>query len=322
MDEAVTGVTRLELPRSLPGERLDLSLREFLPSVSRGTLQRLIREGHLTINGHSVKPTHTPRAGDVVEIRWPEPRPAVARPQSIPLKILHEDEHLLVIDKEPGIAVHPSAGHDEHTLVNALLHHCQGRLSGIGGVARPGIVHRLDLDTSGCLVVAKDDPTHAELARQFAERQTQKHYLALACGDVARDRGEIRAPIARHASHRKRMAVTPGEGREALTGYEVLERFGNATLLKAQLFTGRTHQIRVHFQHLGYPLAGDQLYGKRQDQRFTEVTGISAPRQMLHAAEISFTHPASRQRVRFEAPVPEDFHSILKQLRDRKSRVS
>ncbi|MBM3821489.1 MAG: RluA family pseudouridine synthase [Verrucomicrobia bacterium] len=322
MAESEPTFTRIEWPKSLPGGRLDQALREHLPSVSRGTVRRLIQEGHLRVNGAPVKPTYSPRAGDQVEISWPAPRPAVAQPQAIPLEILFEDEHLIVLNKSAGIAVHPSAGHDEHTLVNALLHYCEGKLSGIGGVARPGIVHRLDLETSGCLIVAKDDLTHIHLARQFAERTVRKYYLALVCGDVVKDAGEIRAAIARHVSHRKRMAVAIGEGREARTGYEVVERFRSATLVRVQLFTGRTHQIRVHFQHLGYPLVGDEVYGKRQHQRFTEATGIEVNRQMLHALEISFTHPATQRSMKFSAPWPADLGNVLARLRENRNRLS
>lgn len=194
----------LILDRTLPSERLDTFLRSKFPAVSRGAIQRLIEEGHIVVNGQKVKPTHTPRAGEKVEVHWPEARPAEAQPEEIPLDILHEDDALLVLNKPVGLVVHPAGGHEEHTLVNALLHHCRGELSGIGGVARPGIVHRLDKDTSGCLVVAKNDDTHLALSSQFAGRSVDKTYLAIVCGEIQRDRGEIRAAIARHSSHRKR----------------------------------------------------------------------------------------------------------------------
>ena len=183
--------------KSLPSERLDTFLRGKFPAVSRGTMQRLIEQGHVRVNGKIVKPTHSPHAGEQIEIHWPEARPAEAQPEKIPLDILFEDKSLLVVNKPAGLVVHPAAGHEEHTLVNALLHHCKGSLSGIGGVARPGIVHRLDKETSGCLVVAKNDETHVALAEQFAEREVKKIYHALVCGEPARDSGEIRAAIAR-----------------------------------------------------------------------------------------------------------------------------
>src|SRR5271165_1972414 len=188
---------------SRPAGRLDAYLREQFPAVSRGTIQRLIEEGHIRVNGRPVKPTHHPHAGEEIEVHWPEARPAEARAEEIPLDILYEDAELLVLNKPPGLVVHPSAGHEEHTLVNALLHHCEGGLSGIGGVARPGIVHRLDKETSGCLVVAKNDAAHLALAEQFSGRTLDKIYHAIVCGEVSREEGEIRAAIARHPSHRK-----------------------------------------------------------------------------------------------------------------------
>lgn len=303
------------IERTLPSERLDTYLRTVFPAVSRGTIQRLIEEGHIRINGRTIKPTHTPRAGEKVEVHWPEARAAEAQPEEIPLQILFEDEALLVLNKPAGMVVHPAAGNEEHTLVNALLHHCRGKLSGIGGVARPGIVHRLDKDTSGCLVVAKNDDTHIALSAQFAGRKVDKIYKALVCGEMPRDKGEIRAAIARHSSHRKRMAVNEELGRQARTSYVVVERLNGATLVEAILHTGRTHQIRVHFQFLGYPLVGDLTYGNRQNQKLEDLTKYSAPRQMLHAGQLSFTHPRSGKRVKFEAPLPEDFMDALSFLR-------
>jgi 23S rRNA pseudouridine1911/1915/1917 synthase len=305
----------LTLDRSFPGERLDAWLRRQFPAMSRGAIQRLIEEGHITVNGAKTKPTHCPRAGEVVRVEWPEARPAEAQPEDIPLDILYEDAALLVLNKPPGLVVHPAAGHDEHTLVNALLHHCAGQLSGIGGVARPGIVHRLDKDTSGCLVVAKNDETHLALSAQFAGRNVHKVYQAILCGELAREKGEIRAAIARHVSHRKRMAVDDDRGREAHTSYAVLKRLNCATLVEAVLHTGRTHQIRVHFQHLGHPLVGDDTYGQRQNRRLTELTRYTAPRQMLHAKELGFIHPRTGKRMTFKAPLPEDFRDALKALR-------
>jgi 23S rRNA pseudouridine1911/1915/1917 synthase len=305
----------LTIEHSLPSGRLDTYLRGKFPAVSRGAIQRLIEEGHIKVNGRQVKPTHTPRAGEQVEVYWPEARPAEVLPEDMKLDVLYEDEALLVLNKPPGLVVHPAAGHEEHTLVNALLHHCAGQLSGIGGVARPGIVHRLDKETSGCLVVAKNDETHLALSAQFASRKVEKIYHAILCGELPRERGEIRAAIARHPSHRKRMAVDEGVGRAAHTGYRVLERLRSSTLVEALLHTGRTHQIRVHFQFLGFPLVGDTTYGNRQNQRLEELTGYSAPRQMLHAQLLAFIHPRTAKRLSFEAPQPEDFKDALAALR-------
>ncbi len=305
----------LTIERSLPNERLDTFLRSRFPAVSRGAIQRLIEEGHIRVNGHTVKPTHTPRAGDRVEVEWPEAKPAEAQPEAMRLNVLFEDDALLVLNKPAGMVVHPGAGHLEHTVVNALLHHCAGQLSGIGGVARPGIVHRLDKDTSGCLVVAKNDETHVALASQFASRKVRKVYHAIVCGELQRDRGDIRAAIARHPSHRKRMAVAEDAGREARTTYQVLERLRATTLVEASLHTGRTHQIRVHFQFLGYPLAGDLTYGQRQNRRLEELVGFAAPRVMLHAFELAFIHPRTARQLAFQAERPADFDDYLKALR-------
>lgn len=309
--------TVLLVERTLPGERLDAFLKGFFPTISRGALQRLISNGDLTVDGRPVKATHRPRAGERIVIRWPEARPAAAQPQEIPLDVLYEDDDLLVLNKRPDMVVHPSAGHEENTLVNALLHHCAGRLSGIGGVARPGIVHRLDRETSGCLVVAKGDAAHLALSAQFAGRNVEKIYHAIACGTVMPERGEIRVAIARHPTHRKRMAVTNGScrGREAWTSYRVLERLRGATLVEAVLHTGRTHQVRVHLKHLGFPVVGDRTYGNRQGARLAEETGYRAERQMLHAFRLAFGHPRTEKRLQFEAPWPEDFAEAVERLR-------
>jgi len=306
---------KFTIEKSLPGGRLDTFLREVFPAASRGALQRLIEEGHIRVNGQTTKPTHTPRAGEEIEVYWPDAKPAEAQPEEIPLDILFEDKSLLVVNKPAGLVVHPAAGHEEHTLVNALLHHCKGSLSGIGGVARPGIVHRLDKETSGCLVVAKNDETHLALSAQFAAREVKKIYNAILCGEIPRASGEIHAAIARHVSHRKRMAVREDDdGRAAHTSYQILERLNAATLVEAQIHTGRTHQIRVHFQFVGHPLVGDDTYGARQNARLKELTNYAAPRVMLHAKELSFVHPRTQKRVKFAAPLPDDFLAALKLL--------
>lgn len=300
---------------SMPHLRLDTFLRERYPAVSRGVIQRLIEQGHITVNGQSAKPTHRPHAGDEVRVFFPEAKPAEAKPEDIPLEVLHEDSDLLVINKPSGIVVHPSLGHDEHTLVNALLHHCAGELSGIGGVARPGIVHRLDKETSGCLLVAKNDETHHALSQQFAERSMTKIYQVLVCGVVQRDKGDIRADIARHPTHRKRMAVSPGDGRPSWTAFRVLERLQGASHVEAHLHTGRTHQIRVHFLHIGHPVVGDSTYAARPNKKLEEAIGAKFPRQMLHAWRITFQHPKTSKPVTCTAPLPEDFQTALKTLR-------
>lgn len=301
--------------KSQPDKRFDQFLREKFPAASRAALKRLIEQGHVRVDGKIVKATYSPRVGEAVRIHWPEPKSAEAQPEEMPLDILFEDASLLVLNKPAGLVVHPAAGHEEHTLVNALLHHCRGSLSGIGGVARPGIVHRLDKETSGCLVVAKNDETHLALSKQFSERSVEKIYNAIVCGETARDGGEIRAAIARHPSHRKRMAVRDDDsGREAHTQWRVLEKLTGATFVEARIHTGRTHQIRVHFQFLGYPVAGDQTYGDRQNKRLVEATGYEAPRVMLHARTLSFTHPRNGKKMNFEAPLPEDFQDALKRL--------
>jgi 23S rRNA pseudouridine1911/1915/1917 synthase len=306
----------LTIERSLPNERLDSYLRAQFPAISRGTFQRLITEGHVLVNGHKVKPTHAPVAQEIISIHFPEAKAAVAQPQDIPLNVLFEDDELIVINKPPGLVVHPAAGHDDSTLVNALLHHCEGGLSGIGGVARPGIVHRLDKDTSGCLVAAKNDHAHMSLANQFQSREVSKTYRAILCGAPPKAIGEIRASIARHPSHRKRMAVTEGEGRDAWTSFKVIEYLESASQVEAILHTGRTHQIRVHFQSIGCPLVGDDTYGARKNHTLTVQTGYKAPRQMLHAFRLAFQHPTSKQLVSVEAPLPEDFLDALLHLQE------
>ncbi len=306
----------LVVEASLPGERLDVYLRGHFPDVSRGTLQKLIDTGDVQVNGHPVKPTHSPKAGDVITIQWPAPKKLDLLPEDIPLTVLYEDSDLLVLNKQPGLVVHPGAGNYEHTLVNALLHHCAGQLSGIAGYARPGIVHRLDKDTSGCLVIAKNDVAHLGLSDQFRNRTLEKIYHAILCGDLPNAKGEISAAITRHPAHRRSMTIAEaGKGREARTGYRILERLRCATLVQVVLHTGRTHQIRVHFQHLGFPLAGDRVYGGRQNARLTTQTNFTAARQMLHAYSLSFKHPRSGEAISCVAPWPDDFKQAVLSLR-------
>lgn len=304
----------ITITQNQPGRRLDQFLQRRLPDRTRSELQRLIRAGDVRIDGRQVKATHHPRPGETVTIHWPEPEPVQLSPEAIPLDILLEDERLLVLNKPPGLVVHPSAGHRTGTLVHALLYHCAGQLSGIGGVARPGIVHRLDKDTSGCLVVAKNDATHQALSAQFATRKTQKIYHAIVCGRPPKAHGSVKAPIARHPTHRKKMAVR-NDGREAKTSYRLLEELNEAAHLEAELHTGRTHQVRVHLQHLGCPLAGDSVYGGRPARRLRENTGYKPSRQLLHAWALGFMHPFSGKKVLVEAPLPDDFLEALNYLR-------
>ncbi len=290
----------LEVTKAHNGMRLDRFLAESLPQFSRARLQEWIRGGAVTWQGRQPRPREAIQTGDVVRLIEPPLVPTRAQPEEIPLHILHEDADLLVVDKPAGLVVHPGAGNQEHTLVNALLHHCTD-LSGIGGQERPGIVHRLDKETSGAMVVAKNDATHQELSRQFADREITKIYLTLVTGVFRRVHGTIDASIGRHPHHRKKMAVNLERGRSARTDYRVRETAGGVSLVECTLHSGRTHQIRVHLHHLGHPVLGDSLYGRNRER--------PAPRQMLHSWKLGFTHPRSGERVLFEAPIPEDFRA-------------
>ncbi|MDD5351490.1 MAG: RluA family pseudouridine synthase [Chthoniobacteraceae bacterium] len=286
------------VPPEASGQRLDHYLSALLAHLSRSRIQALIKEGHIRVGGAVVKPGEKLRGGQEISVHEPEAVPVSGvEAEEIPLDILFEDADLLVLNKAPGMVVHPAAGNPGGTLVNALLHHC-GSLSAIGGEQRPGIVHRLDKETSGCIVVAKNDAAHQSLARQFAGRTVLKVYLALAAGRLRSQSGVINAPIGRHPVHRKKMAVAPeGKGRNAVTDYKVLRELPGASLVQCTLHTGRTHQIRVHLHHLGHPLLGDALYGRR----------AGYPRQMLHAWRLGFTHPRTGQWMEFQSPIPPDF---------------
>ncbi len=301
--------------QSFRSKRLDVFLKEHLPELSRGNIQRLIDEGHITVDGKKTKPTHQPKTGEKVEVHIPEAKPAEAQAEDIPLSVIFEDDDLIVLNKPAGIVVHPAAGNEEHTLVNALLHHCAGKLSGIGGVARPGIVHRLDKDTSGCMVVAKNDVTHLALSEQFSGRTLNKVYHAMVCGLILKNSGDIRGAIARHEVNRKKMTVDEKRGREAHTSFQVLERLKGATLVETTIHTGRTHQIRVHFKHLGFPVVGDMIYGERQNKKFATESGYQATRQMLHAYQLTFVHPTTGQPQTCTAPWPDDFKAAFDKLR-------
>ncbi len=299
----------LEVTRAHAGWRLDRFLAQALPQFSRARLQDWIRTGAVTWNGRQTRPREAVRTGDVVRLIEPDLVPIADQAEEIPLRILHEDDDLLVLDKPAGLVVHPGAGNQTHTLVNALLHHCPN-LSGIGGKQRPGIVHRLDKQTSGAMVVAKNDETHRELSRQFADREITKIYLTLVTGAFRRAHGTIDASIGRHPIHRKKMAVNQERGRTARTDYRVLKSERGVSLVECTLHSGRTHQIRVHLHHLGHPVLGDSLYG-RNAQR-------AAPRQMLHSWKLGFTHPRSTKRMLFEAPIPEDFQASMAEVETKK----
>jgi 23S rRNA pseudouridine1911/1915/1917 synthase len=289
---------KLEVQSADAGQRLDRFLAQALPAFSRARLQTLIRENFVTVNGKPARPRDPVRARAVVEVREPEVTKIDAQPESMPLDILFEDDDLVVLNKPAGLVVHPGAGHQEHTLVNALLAHCKN-LSVIGGEERPGIVHRLDKETSGVLVIAKNDATHRDLSKQFAERTTGKTYLALVAGTPRQKAGTIDAPIARHPVHRQRMSIARRGGRPAKTDYRVLESNGDVSLVECTIHTGRTHQIRVHLHHLGHPVFGDKVYGGKRAGNF--------PRQMLHAWKLSFRHPRTGESMTFTASVPKDF---------------
>jgi 23S rRNA pseudouridine1911/1915/1917 synthase len=296
---------QLTVARERSGLRLDRFLALELTDFSRARLQNLIREGFVRLNGKAPRPRDPVRSGDTVELTEPELEKIEAQPETIALEILFEDDDLLVLNKPAGVVMHPGAGHQQHTLVNALLAHCKN-LSGIGGRERPGIVHRLDKETSGCLVVAKNDATHRDLSKQFAARTMQKIYLALAAGVPRKSTGMIDAAIARHPVHRQRMSIARRQGRAAKTEYRVLRSGADMSLLECTLHSGRTHQIRVHLHHLAHPVLGDKLYGGKHTATF--------PRQMLHAWKLAFRHPRTGEVMTFEAPVPPDFAEAMRQI--------
>ena len=286
------------------GLRLDQFLRRQLAEHSRAFLQKLIEHGDVQVNGHTAKASHKVRAGDEVTIEIPAPRPLEAQPEEIPLDVLLEDDDLIVVNKPAGLVVHPAAGNREHTLVNALLHHCRGRLAGIAGVERPGIVHRLDKGTSGCIVVAKTDFAHQSLVAQFKSRGVKKIYRAVCWGKFAQPSGRIETVIGRSERNRQKMSARVARGRQAVTDYRVLKQFAEFTLVELHIHTGRTHQIRVHMAHIGHPVVGDATYGRARP------TNISVARPLLHAYKLGFTHPRSKQLVEFTAPVPDDMVAL------------
>ncbi len=332
MNDPVPEVLSITIPAELGGERLDRALATLLPSLSRTRIQALVKAGKVSLGGMVSDNPSLKIAGDeAVEVEIPPPVAAEPEPENIPLDIVYEDSELVVIDKPSGLVVHPGAGNWTGTLVNALLHHCKGSLSGIGGVERPGIVHRLDKDTSGLLVAAKTDRAHRDLAAQFADHgrtgDLERAYLALVWGVPNRPRGRIEAPIDRDPRNREKMHVSrPGKGREAVTHWELLETYGPAdkpvaSLVTCTLETGRTHQIRVHLAHIGHPVLGDPLYGtgyKTKAARLSEGAreALNAlDRQALHACHLAFRHPSTGELMNFDSDLPEELGVLVENLR-------
>lgn len=289
-------------------KRLDKFLTEQLPDISRSRIQSLIAEGKICVDGRTAKPSQDIKSGQLVDIEIPELRPVSVEAKEIPLDILYEDKDIIVVNKPQGMVVHPSHGHYDDTLVNALLNHCQD-LSGINGELRPGIVHRIDKDTSGVLVVAKNDNAHAALAEQWKGHNIKRVYCAILCGMVQEDAGTVEAAIGRSKNNRLKMAVDPENGRHAVTHYQVKERFAKYTLVECTLETGRTHQIRVHMAYLNHPVAGDPLYGRKKD-------ALGRKAQYLHAKVLGFKHPMSGEYMEFETELPQYFENALKQIRE------
>jgi len=295
------------------GQRLDKALAEA-SGLSRERVKALIGEGRVTIGGKTASQVSAKSAGGDFAIDVPPPADAAATPQKIPLVIVYEDEHLIVVDKPAGLVVHPAAGNWDGTLVNALLHHCQGQLSGIGGVARPGIVHRIDKDTSGLLVVAKSDVAHEGLARQFADHSLERAYLSLCNGHPHPLSGTVSGRVGRSDANRKKMAVLPNNssrGKHAVTHYKVLRELDGCSLVECRLETGRTHQVRVHLASIGHPLLGDPLYGHANSKVRPILQRLGFKRQALHAAVLGFGHPVTSERLRFTSDLPLDMKELI-----------
>lgn len=293
-------------------ERADKILAAAHPDLSRAAVQRAFDDDRVCIGGKPITKNHRVSAGEVIEYSFPDVKPLDLTPNAIPLEVLFEDEHLIAVNKPSGMVVHPGAGTGDDTLVHALLAHCAGKLSGIGGVERPGIVHRIDRETTGVIVAAKSDKAHRKLSESFANRDLEKEYRTLVGGVPALLSGTILKPIARHAVHRHRMTIAAeGVGREAHTDWERERAFGRlASLIRCRIHTGRTHQIRIHMKALGHPVLGDTTYGWRKDDRMP----CTPPRVMLHAARIAFDHPITKERLEIEAPLPEDFQQVMSAL--------
>ena len=301
-------MTPLHLTADRAGERVDQFLARTLPELTRSAAQRLLEEGAVTRGGGRVKKNDKTAPGDVFTVVLPDPAPIDVLPQKIPLDVIYEDGDVIVVNKPVGLVVHPAPGHPDGTLVNALLYHCGASHSGINGALRPGIVHRIDRDTSGLIIAAKNDFAHLALAEQLQDHSLYREYEAVCVGNLKQDAGTVRAPIARHPTDRKRMAVDVLHGREAVTHWTVLERLGGYTHIQCRLETGRTHQIRVHMAKLGHPLLGDTVYGAKKP-----YPGLAG--QCLHARRLSFTHPRTGRRMTLECPLPPYFAQVLTKLR-------
>lgn len=290
------------------GIRIDKYLSDNMEDISRSYLQKLLKEKSITVNEKEIKANYKVQEGDVVSVSVPEPEEPDILPEEIPLDILYEDDSLMVVNKPKDMVVHPSAGHLSGTLVNAVLFHCKGNLSGINGIMRPGIVHRIDKDTTGALLICKTDTCHRILAEQLKVHSITRKYRAVVQGILKDDEGTIEGPVGRHPADRKKMAINYKNGKEAVTHYRVLERFGNATYIECQLETGRTHQIRVHMASIGHPLLGDTTYGSSKNPYHLQG-------QALHAMVIGFLHPVTNTYMEFTAPLPEYFLKLLEKLR-------
>lgn len=293
------------------GERLDKFLSNIYPDLSRSFFQKLIKNQQVLVNGSPQKASYPVNLLDFVTVEIPDAVPISIEPEDIPLDILYEDDDVLIVNKPKGMVVHPSAGHYSGTLVNAVMYHCKDSLSGIGGEIRPGIVHRIDMDTTGALIVCKNDASHAEIAAQIKEHSVNRIYVGIVCGNIKEEEGTIEGAIGRHPTDRKKMAVNEKNGKPAVTHFKVLERFGNYTYMEFKLETGRTHQIRVHMAKIGHPLLGDLLYGSSHCA-FKHLQG-----QTLHARTIGFIHPKTRDYIEFSAPLPEYFEKLLKILQSK-----
>ena len=288
-------------------QRLDAFLASSLDGLTRSQATRLIESGEVAVDGKSVSKSYTLAGGEDVAVTLPEPEPVEAVPQDIPLDVVYEDADVIVVNKPSGMVVHPAPGHPDGTLVNALLYHCAGTLSGIGGALRPGIVHRIDRDTSGLIIAAKNDAAHQYLSAQLADHTLARTYECIVVGKLREDRGTVDAPIARHPADRKRMAVVAG-GREAVTHWEVIARYPGYTHVRCRLETGRTHQIRVHMAYIGHPILGDTVYGAKK-----EVPGLTG--QCLHAVGLRFLHPRTHEVVELSCPLPDEFTRMLQKIR-------
>ena len=296
----------LEIDRS--GERADAALARLCPELSRSAAQKLLEEGLVTRDGRPIKKNEKLSEGDLLEVELPEVQEVDILPEDIPLDIVYEDDDVLVINKPKGLVVHPAAGHWSGTLVNGLMYHCKDRLSGINGQLRPGIVHRIDMDTSGLLIVAKNDFAHQSLAEQLQDHSLRRTYVCIVVGGIKEDSGIIDAPIGRHPTDRKRMAVTEKNSKHAVTHWQVLERFSGYTMVQCRLETGRTHQIRVHLSWRKHPILGDMVYGSKKPE-------LGQHSQCLHAKELTFRHPRTGEAVTVSCPLPDYFEEVLKKLR-------